>query len=471
LPAALIFYHLFYFNNTAQKVVLLFLNIAFYAMGADFHHVILMLCLIAFDYISGILLGYFVEKGKVRHSRFLLTFIIVLHIASLIPFKYLNFLLELYNNIFENHLTMPFNLVVPLGISFYTLRAISYHIDVFRKETKYQRNPIDLAIYISFFPQLLTGPLICYTEFQRNLKERYVDKEIFYQGIKRFSIGLIKVVLIARNLSHITDSIFMLTTYGNTSNPVPVLVTWLGAITCTLQFYYDFTGFSDMSIGIGKLLGFSCEENFDHPMLAMTATSFCHKFNISLRLWFEKYVFGKSPENHSRNEDTQAKQIAITWLLIGLWFGTGWNYIWWSAIIIVILIIEIIFQLQDTTENPLFRHLYVLLISVFFIIFLRFDSASQMTVFLSYMFGLSNNGLYSSRLIMYLSEYKLTLTASILCIFMYSKPIRKYMNQSVSDRAREYLNHINDFILIALFFFSFVALTRGYYEPYIFMNL
>ncbi|OON87187.1 hypothetical protein BXO88_04765 [Oribacterium sp. C9] len=427
--------------------------------------------LIFFDYLSGILLGLIINRPKVRYSRLFLYFIIIFHLAVLVPFKYLDFIIELYNNIFDNKLIMPFTLTVPLGISFYTLRAISYHVDVYRKDTVACKNPIDLAVYITFFPQLLTGPLVSYTEFCEEFKSRKIDRDIFYKSFERFAIGLIKVVLIARNLSHVSDNIFMVTTYGNTSIPVPVLVSWLGAATCTLQFYYEFTGFSDMSIGLCGLLGFECKENYDHPLLATSITSFCAKFNISLRLWFEKYAFKKSSAKDIPNEDQQVSKIALIWLLTGLWFGSGWNYLWWAVIIITALVLEMIMQIKDQSDKMLQRHIYVLSFSVFFMLLLRFDSADQMRVFLSYMFGLGGNSFYSSRFVMFISEYKLTMASSLVCILLSSTPFKSFMEHAVSEKERNRMISLNYLLIIALYFFSLVALTRGYYKPRFFLNL
>ncbi len=471
LPTTLFLYYILGSHSVAQKVLLVISNIIFYSMGGNTLHLILLVGLVFFDYITGILMGLMINRDEMRYSKMFLYFIIVFHIAVLIPFKYLNFLIELYNNIFDIKLVTPGALTVPLGISFYTLRAISYHVDVYRKDTVYCKNPLNLTLYITFFPQLLTGPLVSYTEFCENLKSRHIDREIFYIGFERFAIGLIKVVLIARNLSHVTDNIFMVTTNGNTSIPVPVLVSWLGAVTCTLQFYYEFTGFSDMSTGLSRLLGFECNENFDHPLLATSITSFCERFNISLRLWFEKYAFRKKSPKDKTNEDQQVKKIAIIWLLTGIWFGSGWNYLWWSVIVIIALVLEMILRVNEQTDKMAQRHLYVIIFSIVFMLMLRFDSAEQMRVFLSYMLGLRGNEFYSPRLIMFLSEYKLTIATSLSCIALYSSPFRVFFEHVISEKERNRMMSLNYFIIIALYFFSLVVLTRGSYNPRIFINL
>ncbi len=311
----------------AKNIVLLICSLVFYAWGEPIY-IVLILYSIVFNYLFGRLMDSF-EGGK---RRFALVFAIIMNLAILFYFKYAAFAVHTFNRIAHTSFSVR-ELALPIGVSFYTFQALSYIIDLYRKKFQAQKNFFNFSLYIIMFPQLIAGPIVRYESIEAQLTNREISLEKFGQGSVRFLYGLAKKVLIANAMGAVFDSV-----HGLNGN-VAVTTAWMGAIAYTFQIYFDFSGYSDMAIGLGKMLGFDYCENFDHPYVAGSVTDFWHRWHISLSTWFKEYVYiplggnKKGPVRHIIN-------MLIVWLLTGLWHGAAWNFVLWGVYYGVLLCIE-----------------------------------------------------------------------------------------------------------------------------------
>lgn len=329
LPITLALY--FLAKDKYKNYVLLVASLIFYAWGEP-KYIILMIFSILFNYLMAI----FIDKNRVRKGRkkFGLMFDVVVNIGALFVFKYLNFAVDNVNYAFGFNLNAP-DLVLPIGISFYTFQILSYVIDVYRDKVKVQKNVFTLGTYIALFPQLIAGPIVRYEAMEKQLEKRQHSLERFCDGLRRFIVGFAKKVLIANNVAVLADTVFMSPT-GLELNPGIIM---LGLLAYTLQIYYDFSGYSDMAIGLGKIFGFDFNENFKHPYAATSITDFWRRWHISLTTWFRDYLY--IPLGGNRCSKLKwVRNFFVVWLLTGLWHGASWNYVLWGLFYAVILLME-----------------------------------------------------------------------------------------------------------------------------------
>ena len=277
-------------------------------------------------------LGIHKYDDNEKKKKLILVLSIICNLSLLGFFKYANFAIDNINAIFNANIN-AINISLPIGISFFTFQAMSYVIDVYRKNADVQPNILNFGLYISLFPQLIAGPIVRYSTVAQELNERKVSFELASTGIKRFVIGLAKKVLIANSVGAVWDSI-----QNDTSN-ISVSLAWFGAICYMFQIYFDFSGYSDMAIGLGKIFGFNFLENFTHPYAAKSITDFWNRWHISLSTWFKEYVYIPLGGNR-KGKAKQIRNILIVWLLTGLWHGASWNFVLWGLYYGVLLILE-----------------------------------------------------------------------------------------------------------------------------------
>ena len=321
LPTVLILY--FITPKKYKNLLLLISSLLFYLYGEP-KYIILMIIEIVLAYFEARL----IEKYK---SKEILIFSIFIHTLLLCIFKYTNFLITNVNSIFNTNITL-LNIVLPIGIPFYTFQIISYLVDVYREKVKAQKNFISLATYISLFPQLIAGPIVRYETINKELENRKQTFNDFSYGITRFVIGLSKKVLIANLLGELCN-IFIL------SDEKTVLFYWIYGISYSLQIYFDFSAYSDMAIGLGRMFGFHFMENFNYPYISKSITEFWRRWHISLGSWFKDYVY--IPLGGSREGNIKLiKNVLIVWLLTGLWHGSEWTFLIWGLFIGILLVIE-----------------------------------------------------------------------------------------------------------------------------------
>ena len=448
LPVLSIIYFLVK-NNKAKNYILLLFSLIFYAWGEPIY-IIIMLLSILVTYIAGIVIN------KSKNKKIALIISILLLLSSLLFFKYYNFLIDNINSIFNINIVKS-KLSLPIGISFYTFQAISYLIDVYRNKTKVQNNIFYLALYISLFPQLIAGPIVRYETIENEIRERKHTLDNVVNGIKRFIIGLSKKVIIANNMALIVDTIF-------DSGSIPgTFIIYIAAICYTLQIYYDFSGYSDMAIGLGKMFGFSFLENFNYPYIAKSITDFWRRWHISLSSWFRDYVY--IPLGGSRVKTIKIiRNILIVWLLTGFWHGASWNFIIWGLYYGILLLIEK-FVLKNILEKipNILKHLTTLFLVIIGWVIFRITDINTLLETLKYMFIFKGENLQqfilnNSNLIF---NFYLIIPAIILCI-----PFKKIK----FDKDKFIPNLLINLFYIGLLLFNISILTSNTYNPFIYFR-
>ena len=446
LPTVLILY--FIVPKKYKNLLLLISSLLFYFYGEP-KYIILMIIEIVLAYFEARL----IEKYK---SKEIFIFSIFIHVLLLCIFKYTNFLITNINGIFNTNISL-LNIVLPIGISFYTFQIISYLVDVYKEKVKAQKNFISLATYVSLFPQLIAGPIVRYETINDELDNRKQTFNDFSSGISRFIIGLSKKVLIANVLGELCN-IFIL------SNEKTVLFYWIYGISYSLQIYFDFSAYSDMAIGLGRMFGFHFMENFDYPYISKSITEFWRRWHISLSSWFKDYVY--IPLGGSREGTFKLiRNILIVWLLTGLWHGSEWTFILWGMFIGILLVIEKLLLNKYIEKLPsIVRRIYTLfIIMISFIIF----SGSNINESFNNIVGLFNfsNPFINKFTIHYLKDYGLVL---IIAIFL-STPILK--NTIIKLKENKKINNIINILDIIVLLILLVIVTSylidSSYNPFL----
>lgn len=450
LPIVLIGYYLI---PSKAKYYWLFLgNLVFYGWGEPVY-VVLMLFSIFINFISGLLVDYY--SPSPAKSKIVLVATIIVDIALLGYFKYAGFILQTFNTITGSSFTWK-DIILPLGISFYTFQAMSYPIDVYWKKVPAQKNILIFGTYISMFPQLIAGPIVRYEQISHQFTGRNPSLSEISAGIQRFIIGLSKKVLIANNVGLIWDH------YSTILSPdLSLLGAWLGIIAFTLQIYFDFSGYSDMAIGLGKMLGFSFPENFRFPYMSSSITEFWRRWHITLGSWFRDYVYIPLGGNR-KGIFRQILNIIIVWAITGLWHGASWNFVLWGLYYAVLLIIEKLFLLRLQKHIPSFvNHLYALIAVVCGWVLFQITSIGDMFSYLQAMF--SNNLLYAA------SDIHMLLSNAIIIIaagFFSTDWIYRITNKLPEKAA--FIS--KTCILIALFLVSTAFLVNETYNPFLYFR-
>ncbi len=373
LPCVLIVY--FVVPQKAKNAVLFVFSLLFYAWGEPIY-VGLMIFSTVLDYCCGLAVEKY--RGTPKAKIGLLVSVIV-NLSLLCLFKYTDFFIGTLNGIFGCSIPL-LNLPLPIGISFYTFQTMSYTIDVYRGDAKVQKNIISFGAYVSLFPQLIAGPIVRYQTVADQMDVRTHSFDMFSDGVKRFACGLGKKVLLANNIGLLRSTVFE-------SEGLTVVSAWLGIIAFAFQIYFDFSGYSDMAIGLGKMFGFEFLENFDYPYCASSITDFWRRWHISMGTWFRDYVYIPLGGNR-KGFAVQLRNIAVVWLLTGFWHGASWNYVLWGVFYGVILIAEKLFLLDKLKKAPAFvGHIYALLcVAVGWVLF-AFENLNEGVVYLKAMFG------------------------------------------------------------------------------------
>lgn len=373
LPLCLFLYYLTK-NPAVRNGVLIVFSLIFYSFGEPVA-ILLMASSTLIDYFN----GRFIEKNRGRKIAVLGVIIsLVYNLGALCLFKYSGFLVTNFNLLTGLSIPVP-KLTLPIGISFYTFQTISYVVDVYRGKTKAQRNYFDYLLYVSMFFQLVAGPIVRYTDIAEQIEDRKCTAEDMFGGWVKFIIGLGKKVIIANCVGGITDSLI-----GNSAAPASVLAAWSGIILYTLQIYFDFSGYSDMAIGLGKMFGFSLPENFNYPYISKSASEFWRRWHISLGSFFRDYVY--IPMGGNRRH--QLLNVAVVWFLTGLWHGASWNYILWGLYFGVLISLEKLFFGKVLDKLPaVFSHIYMLIVIIFGWLLFYFEDMGAMGQCLKVMFG------------------------------------------------------------------------------------
>lgn len=361
-----------------RNLTLFIVDLVFYAWGEPWL-VILMLFSILLNYTSGILIG--INREKKGLARFIFILSVILNLGLLGFFKYAGFIGETLNMVMP-FLNIPIlEIALPIGISFYTFQTMSYTIDVYKNTVKVQKNIITFGTYVSLFPQLIAGPIVRYEDVAEQLMHRKETLQGFTDGVKLFLIGLSKKVLLANEMGNLWDAV------RESGTQSGALGSWVGIIAYTFQIYFDFCGYSEMAIGLGKMFGFDFLKNFDYPYISKSITEFWRRWHISLGTWFREYVYIPLGGNR-KGLYRQIINIAVVWFLTGLWHGASWNFILWGLYFGVLLMIEKLFMLKVLKKAPaIISHIYSIIIILFGWVLFYFENINEMGIFLARMFG------------------------------------------------------------------------------------
>lgn len=379
LPLVLAIY--FIVPKRIRNLVLFLSSILFYAWGEPVY-ILLMCFTITVDYVFGIIIDKQISAGKKNKAKVSLVAAVVINLLLLGYFKYANFTISTINSLTGAGIA-AIKLALPIGISFYTFQSLSYVIDVYRGDTKVQKNILDFGTYVTLFPQLIAGPIVRYRTVAEEMQGRVENRADFARGISRFIFGLGKKVLLANNAGLLWDSVNALT-----ASEMSVGSFWLGILAYTFQIYFDFSGYSDMAIGMGLMFGFHFDENFNYPYMAKSITEFWRRWHISLSTWFKEYVYIPLGGNRA-GLAKQIRNIVIVWMLTGFWHGASWNFVAWGLYYGVILIFEKVFLLKIIEKMPkVVRHLYTMFLVIIGWVLFSFDSFKKGAEFIAGMFGL-----------------------------------------------------------------------------------
>ena len=445
LPIFLILY--FLFPKKYRNYVLMVFSLIFYAWGEP-KYIFLMIFSSLINYIFAIL----ISKNR---KKFYLIICIVINLVILGIFKYANFVLDNIGFLFKGNIG-TINIVLPIGISFFTFQAMSYTIDVYRKEVSVQYNYFKLLTYICMFPQLIAGPIVRYETIMKELDNRDVSFSSFSNGFLRFLNGLFKKVLIANTIGLLWNKILGLDVLDVSFGTV-----WLGALAFTFQIYFDFSGYSDMAIGLGKMLGFNYLENFDYPYIAKSITDFWRRWHISLSSWFRDYVYIPLGGNRC-NKFRHIINILIVWLLTGLWHGASWNFIIWGLYYGILLIIEKYLISKVINKMPNFvKHIYTMaLVLIGWVIFAITD-LDKLVLYLRVMFGLGGK-IFDNTFVYLLKNYFVLFVIAIL----FSIPFAKKIN----IKSNNILKFGIAIVYIILFITTIALIVSDTYNPFLYFR-
>ncbi|WP_354001764.1 MBOAT family O-acyltransferase [Clostridium neonatale] len=389
-----------------RNFVILLVSLLFYSWGEPIY-INLMLASILIGYIGTIFIDKYKEDKE--KSRCILVTTIVIILSTLIFFKYYGFLIDNINLIFGLNLKIR-TLPLPLGISFYTFKLISYVVDVYTRKVKVQKNFINFATYVSMFPQLLSGPIVQYSTIENQLTNRKESIQKFSDGVEKFISGLGKKVIIANNIGLIWDQVI-----GNSISEISILTAWIGIISFTFQIYFDFSGYSDMAIGLGKMFGFDFYKNFNYPYISKSITDFWRRWHISLGTWFKDYIYIPLGGNRT-GKAKQIRNIFIVWLITGLWHGASWNYIIWGLYFGIILFIEKSGFLKILKKLPgLIRNIYTMFLVIIGWVFFEFTNVKDAFTYIRAMFGANTTGWYDSLSLYLLGTNKTFFILAFIC--------------------------------------------------------
>ena len=431
LPAVLLMYFLMPLflkkhARTAQNAVLFLFSLVFYAWGEPIY--ILLMCLsIGVAYFTGI----FADKSRLPESKkgskvpfISMMTAVVWNLGLLLFFKYTDFFINTINSAAGTQIK-PTGLALPIGISFYSFQTLSYVIDVYKGNVKCQKNILHLGTYVALFPQLIAGPIVRYVDVAEQLVNRQEDEAKFAQGVKRFCVGLGKKVIIANAVGELFDTIS-----HSPQNELSVAGSWIGIIAYTFQIYFDFSGYSDMAIGLGKMFGFDFLENFNYPYISDSITEFWRRWHISLSSWFRDYVYIPLGGNR-KGRARQCVNIMVVWFLTGFWHGANWNFMMWGVYFGVILLLEKNFLLKLLKKSPrIVRHIYALMLIVIGWGIFAYEDTTALFQNLKYMFGFGGLPFWNHMTSFRLSQNALLFILAIVC----STPIIKKTGDFLAKR-------------------------------------
>ncbi len=460
LPLLLVLYFLIpRLGIKGKNIILMIFSMIFYAFGG-IRHFFLLLLSIFINYIGGLGVGLCEKK---INRKICLWISVALNLLMIGIFKYAGFATSILKDL--GILTEIVNIALPIGISFFTFQGLSYVVDVYRGDTPVQKNPLNVALYVSLFPQLVAGPIVRYTDIEKEIIQREHSVSGISNGLVRFMLGFGKKMLIANPMGLIADEVFALIDSELLTTPLA----WVGAIAYTMQIYFDFSAYSDMAIGLGRIFGFHFNENFNYPYIASSVTDFWRRWHISLSTWFRDYVYIPLGGNRC-SVARHIFNLAVVWLLTGLWHGASWNFIAWGAYYGLLLILEKFVLHKILSKIPKWiRHILTIFIVIIGWVFFRALTLEDGVKYIGVMFG--GGSLDISSTVYYLLQFAPEFICAIIGIF----PIKN----ALSDMFDKYSDNNGVFILkevlpkvfaVVVFILSYTALVSGSFNPFIYFQ-
>ena len=467
LPITLIIYYLA--PKKGKNLIILLSGLLFYSWGEPIY-VIVMLISTMIDYFAGLIMNHF--EGRKVPRRLCLIVSIVMNLGLLGIFKYSGFIAENINAIAGTQLIdinnmnffgieyLPMNML-PIGISFFTFQSMSYTIDLYLGNVKVQKNPISFAAFVTLFPQIVAGPIVRYDDVAKELDDRSITIDLIYDGIIKFIIGLSKKVLIANSIGALWTSI-KATDIANVS----VVSSWLGILAFTFQIYFDFSGYSDMAVGLGKMMGFNFPKNFDYPYLSKSISEFWRRWHITLGAWFKSYVYIPLGGNRKGMART-IFNLAVTWFLTGVWHGASWNFILWGTLYGVVIILEKLFLGKLLDKIPdIFGHIYTMLLVI--LGWVLFDTADLPTAgaYIAKMFGFGGGAFIDSTAMYQIATYGITF---IICIIGCTN-LPKLAVEALKKKSAVLVNYGGIAVMTGMFIICAAYLVDQTYNPFLYFN-
>ena len=453
LPVTVGLYYLL--PKKARNLLLLAVSLVFYAWGEP-THIFVMLITTAYIWAFGLAVAKAKEQGKQAVAKFFLILTLVLSLGTLVFFKYTGFLVS----------TMPFlegtalgqlNIALPIGISFYTFQALSYIIDVYRGDVKSQKSWVNFAMYISLFPQLIAGPIVRYADVESQMEDRPFSFDHLFLGIQRFVLGLGKKVLLANQIGVLWE-----TMAGNST----VLGAWLGAVAFAFQIYFDFSAYSDMAIGLGRMLGFEFTENFNYPYQSASITEFWRRWHMTLGTWFREYVYIPLGGNR-RGKGRQILNLLVVWFLTGFWHGAAWQFILWGLFYFVFLAAEKLFLLKPLQKAPgAFRHVYALVVVLLGWVLFACEDIGAAGRMYGAMFGIGVP-LADEKALFYLGGSVVMLIICTVAATRLPKCLAQKLESKLPATAFQYIRYG---VILAVLLVSMAFLVADSYNPFLYFR-
>ena len=444
LPFLLVTYYLFYKRTYVKNIILCIASLLFYAWGEPVI-VFLMILSILVNYLFGLCMSF-------KNKKVFLVFSVVYNLSYLFVFKYFDFTSDLIGSLLHIN-TVKLNMTLPIGISFYTFQIMSYVIDVYRGDAKPQKNVVNLALYISLFSQLIAGPIVRYNTIEHDILYRKENLNMFRIGVERFMIGFSKKLIIANNVGFIVDKI-----YSFNSNELTTAFLWLAAIAYTLQIYFDFSAYSDMAIGLGKMFGFNFEENFNYPYIANSVTDFWRRWHISLSAWFKDYLYIPLGGNRV-SKKRHIFNLFFTWFCTGLWHGANITFIVWGLYFFVFLILEK--YCNFTKILRAFSHVYTLIIVIVSWVIFRAENMGLAAKYLKGMFAFDFDSFLANDFAWYIQNFGVILIVAIIFCMPVAKHIKRFLQR---------VPVLYEMGLAAMFLVAVSFMFRSTYNPFIYFN-
>ena len=473
LPLVLLLYYIVSFSMPLKNTVLLAASLYFYAWGEP-RFVLIMIGSIVCNYSFGLAIGAAMRREHHRAMSLALAGGVICNLGLLFVFKYLTFVLTNADALLALPFAVP-QIALPIGISFFTFQSMSYLIDVYRGHAAVQKNPLDLALYVALFPQLIAGPIVRYETVAEQIRYRRESWYAFRTGLCRFLVGLFKKVLISNQMGMVADRAFSM----NEGGTLGTAMAWLGALSYALQIYSDFSGYSDMAIGLGKIFAFDFEENFDYPYISCSVTEFWRRWHISLGTWFRDYVYIPLGGSRVKTKRRLVLNLAVVWILTGVWHGAAWNFLFWGVWFFVLLTVEKLCftkQLKSSDQKPFLKKLpgwlYAMTVGLLGWVLFRAETLPLAGSYLVAMRGAGAAGDTSA--LLFLTQKAAFYVSALLFAAPVVPSLRRHLDAMRENARTAWLPVVCDVlyppVMLTLFLVCSAYLLKSSYNPFIYFN-